>query len=290
MEYTEIVQDCYSVTVDSRTQEHKIETSVNTAGELPHTAIFVFSIGDPARTSSDAYSRVANPQDLKNLTMNREDAIVAGRTEYLASYVELKYADLDVAVQAKAMLRTRINDLIKSWLTYRDSFTLDTGQNILFPSSDPEVEAALVAVYKEAKQDRIEAEDNVTTAEAAVDLSRSEVTAAQDTHTIYKTFLDYHIRMQSEVDAYKGLLTVEGTPAANYWGTTLGPTLTNERNTLVGQELSSRQLITSKQRAMDSAVQDKAQADQELIAAQAAENAALAAVLAVLPTFDSTSV
>ena len=289
-QYTEVTQKCYSVTLDPSTQEHYIETSVIAAGELPITMIFVFTIGAVDRPTSDIFSRVANPQDLQNLKVNRDQAIAIDGTEYLASYLELKYTDINVAVQAKAMLRTRINELINGWLIYRDKFIIDSDSNILFPSSDPEVEKTLIKAYSDAKIARTAAEINVGEKDDAVDTAKTDVTISQETHVIYKTFLDYHVSLQTQIDQYNSLIAVAGTPALKYWTNTLNVTLTGEKSLLTGQELSSRQTIAAKQKAVETAVQEKAQADQELAAAQAAENAALAAVLAVLPTFDPASV
>lgn len=290
MQYTGIAQKCYSVTLDPSTSEHRIETTVNTPGELPLTAIFVFTIGASNLPSTDSFSRVAQPQDLQNLKNNRENAIAAGDTEYLSSYAELKYTDMNVAVQAKAMMRTRINELINGWLTYRDQFTVDSNTDILFPSVDPAVEEALIQAYTDAKSARVAAEANVATKTAAVTTAQNAVTSAQETHAIYLAFLEYHTLLQSQINHYNGEISVPGASAIAYWNDPLNPAITAEQTLLKSQELYAKRAITAAQSNANTAVQDKAQADQELIAAQAAENAALAAVLAVLPTFDPATV
>lgn len=289
VEYMNITQSCYSVTVDPETQEHRIETTVNTQGELPGTSIFVFTIGDPELTSTDVFSRVGNPQDIQNLNNNREAAIAAGDTEFLINYLSLQYPDLDVAVQAKAMLRTRINELSRSWLTYRDSFTVDSDVALMFPTSDPDVEEELVASYVTARDARIVAEANVTTKEDELEASRDAVTNAQEIHTIYQESLDYDTVLNQQLATYNGLILTPGTEATTYW-TTVAGTLTPRTTEIRTLELSWRNTVAARQTEMETAVQDKTQADQELLAAQEVENSALAAVLEINPDFDPASI
>lgn len=290
VEYMDITQDCYSVTVDPDTQEHRIETTVNTSGELPSTAIFVFNIGDPDEISTDSFSRVGNPQDVQNLLINRDAAIAAEDSEFLASYLSLQYADLDVAVQAKSMLRTRINELARQWITYRDEFTVDSGVSQMYPTVDPDFEEALVASYVTARDARIVAEANVTTKEAELEDAQDAVTNAQEIHTIYSDALTHDTQINTELGTYNGLVSTPGAAATAYWTNTVLITLQGWTSSLVGLELSWRNTVASRQQDSEAAVQAKAQADQELVAAQETENAALAAVLEANPDFDLDTV
>jgi len=287
---TEMTLDCYATTPTSDTEDFRIEATVNEAGELPITAVFVYTIGDADDSATDTFARIANPQDLQNLSVSRAAAVADSLTEYLASYAAFQYEDLEVAVSAKALLKGRVNDLVKRWITYNQQFLLDSGESQSYPSSDPSVQDALEDDYKTAKEERATAETTVTdtdtaltTAKDDVDIIQELIDRAQSCATFIQTFGESFYPYVAE-------LSSEGSTSTGIRTSTLYPMLTArgaECNADLQTQLNNK---SAAEAAVATATQDKIVAEQELTAAQAAEDAALAAVLAVCPDFDSSSV
>lgn len=290
---TDMTLDCYGTTPTPDSEDFRIEATVTSAGELPTTAVFVYSIGDANDTATDSFARIANPQDLQNLSSSRAASVSASAEEYLASYAAFQYENLEVAVSAKAMLKGRINDLVKRWITYHDSFLFETGESKSYPSSDPSVQEALESDYKSAKEEREAAEIVVTDTDTALTTAKDDVDNIQELidradscvsfmQTFSEKFYEYVAAVQSGGS--------EGAAAAGIRTTSLYPMLST-RGAECGSDLQSQ--INNKSAAeavIATATQDKIEAEQALAAAQAAEDAALAAVLAVCPDFDPSSV
>lgn len=290
MEYTDVTLTCSAVTTGPDTEEFRIEAVVDDAGELPTTAIFVFTIGAEDDATTDTFARIANPQDLQNLLINRDDTIDADGTEYLASSAEFLYEELNVAVDAKAMLKTRINELVKLWLTYENSFITESGESRPYPSSDPEVEETLKADYTTAKDARIAAGEDVTTADTALTTAEGEVDTALSFISTYESCYDFTAEFSEKFYEYVNALTTEGAAAAGIRTTSLSPLLSNRGAECNSQLQYWKNQKTAKEEEVATATQDKIEAEQAYAAAQQAEDAALAAVLAVCPDFDPSSV
>jgi hypothetical protein len=290
MEFTDVTMDCYGVTPTPDTEEYRIEATVDAAGELPTTAIFVFAIGDKTDVASDTFARVAYPQDLNNLYASRDTAIAADVTEYLASYASFQYTDLDIAVGAKAMLKTRINDLVKRWETYDSDFTDGSGESQPYPSSDPAVEEELQAAYVTARDDTVSAEKQVTSAETALQDARDDVDTANKFVETYQSAVDFLTTYNATLYDYMDNLTVEGSTAAGIRNTSLTPVLSAYTSDNTGKLQYWLNSVATAEQEVSTAKQDKIEAEQELAAAQAAEDKALADMLACCPNFDPATV
>ncbi len=286
MEYTDVTFDCYGTTVSPDTEEFRVEATVTAEGELPTTAIFVFLIGDADDAATDTFARVANPQDLINLQINRDATITAEGTEYLASYASFQYPNLTVGVNAKALLKTRINELISQWITYHDVFIADSGESQPYPSTDPAVEDTLKSDYTTAVSAREDAEAAVVVADTALTAAQNDADTAQSFIEAWQKGYDFTQTFSEKFYQYVAALLTEGSEAAGIRSTSLTPSLTS-----YGAECASQLQFWINQKAVyeteiATTTQTKIEAEQTLASAQAAEDEALAAVLAVCPDFD----
>jgi uncharacterized protein (UPF0333 family) len=290
MTHTEVLYDCYGVSVDNNTQEYRIEVSIETAGELPQKFIFVYAVNSKDDPSTDIFQRVGNPQDVQNLKVGRDAAIANDETEYLTSYCYLQYSTLDVAIQAKSVLTTRINDLVKYWIDYRDIFSIDNTTPKLFPTTDPSYEQSLKDAYVEARDVTAEKEADVVTKNDALDAIKVSVEQAADILPIYQAqqaFCDTILTGAFPVYTTK---VVESADATTLRTGTINPAIvTFCGNATAGLATQTNQ-ITTLNKQMEDASRAKGEADAALLAAQRAEDEALAAVYAVCPDFDPSSV
>ncbi len=290
MEYTHIEQECYGVTLSSGADEYRMETSVTAEGELPHTHVFVYRISNTEDPATDIFTRVASPQELQDVNISRDDAIDANEGSFLASSASLQYSALTVAVQAKAALRTRINQLIRNWIMYRDDFEYQSGATLIYPTVDPDLEATLRENYVEAKAATTAAEADVVVAEGALDDANITLDCSLNALAIY----DAEVLFGSEFDAvlanYVSQVTDEGALATAYRSGTLQPALTAYNATAQASQTSMSNTVAAERKAVEDATTAKAEAESALAAAQTAEDAALAALREVCPTFDPASV
>jgi len=291
MEFTDIIQQGYAYNVGDGTVKYRLETSVNTAGELPSTHIFVHSISTADTPGSDEFERVATVADLTDLPQSRDDAVDGDLTDYLSNYMEVQYDSLDVAKQAKAMVASRINELIRTWITFRDEFAIDTDVTQYFPTASSTEEETLKQAYVDAKEARIKKEEEV--ADKAEEISDAEETSsrAAEIVVIYENerwFCDEILNGQFA--EYVSKLDTEGAAALAYRTTTLQPSFTAFCANANAQFVAWSNTKQASDQNVADLTTEKAALDAELVAAQQAEDEALAAVLAVCPDFDSASV
>jgi hypothetical protein len=191
MTKTEILFDCYEYRLTATTTEFRIETSVQTKGELPQEAIFVMNIVVSDDPGADTFNRVGSPRDLRELKISRALALAAGATEYLSNTMTLSYPLLDVGVAAKATVTSRINECINAWITYRDAFE-DTGTTAHpFPTVDASYEQSLKDSYTSAKDNRIAKQTASETAATAVTTAESAAANAAALLALYTVETDF---------------------------------------------------------------------------------------------------
>jgi len=287
MEHTNIIQQGYAYNVGDGTVEYKLETTVDTQGELPTRSIFVYAISTADTPASDEFKRVASVADLTDLVADRDAAIAADATEYRSSYSTVSYKGIDVARQAKTLLASRINELIRTWIAYRDEFQVDDDVTQYFPTASTTEEEQLASAYKDAKDARIEKEDEVTAKDAEIAVAEAEAEAAADIIQIYENEVDFSSTvLNGEFNTYYGLISVEGSGAETYRLNTLLVSFANFRANASSNLAQWKNTKQIRDNNVADLTTQKAQLDAELTAAQAAEDAALAAVLAICPDFD----
>jgi hypothetical protein len=184
MDKTRIEQDSVEVTLADSSIVFQVTTTIIEPGILPDTGLFVFNIIDPAEPKSDEFVRVAQPHDINFMLRDRDNAIVAGDEEYLYIKVVLQYPSLEVAIQAKAAIKSRIDSAISRWYQYQTEFVgvVET----LHPGVDPEYEQALRDTYVAARDARVLAETAVEDADDAVDAAQVLLDHAQEISEIRK--------------------------------------------------------------------------------------------------------
>lgn len=289
MEYTHIEQNAYAINIDAETVEYRLETEVMEAGELPSTAIFVYGIeqNDP---SADAFLRVANVNDLTELKIDRTEAEDAGDTEYRRSANQIQYQSLDVAKQAKEMIRSRINDLINTWVTFRDDFQEDNDTIQYFPTVDPDYETKLKEDYAAARATRVSLESQVATQEVTVATAQTSAEQAQLMVDTFTEAYDFCVKTLVTNFPYYVSLVFEDTAATTYRTNTLEPEM-NTYTVAVQADLTQwKNTKTSRDQVISAESAELVSLQAQVVAAKEAEEAALAAVRAVCPDFDPASV
>lgn len=291
MKYTEVTLNSYSVNVDAETAEigYRIDALCTIPGELPTIYIFAYSIADIDDPTADKFDHVATVHEIQDVIIGRDDAIAADRAVYFLSFAEFTYSDIDVAIQARAQLRTRLNDLARGWIQFRDDFY--TGEtNNLFPSSDPDVEDETIEVYADAKAARQEAEAALVVAEAAVVAAAADIDNAQEFIDIYVAQEGYLVVYEDQLYVYWNKVVNEGGDALAYRTGTMSPSAAAELAAIRAKLQQRTNIKAGRQTTYETALQTKIAADQELAAAQVAEDEALAAALAANPDFNPDSV
>lgn len=314
-EYVDGTQELFVIT----------NTMINASipAQLPHLFVFVLKIVTRDDPKDDTLARVARISDLTTLPKGRDEGLASASgsgIEYLATSARITYATLTEAQNAKTTIKDRVNQLINDWIDYQASFSAPdpTPEDIVLPTVDASQKAALIAAYRAAKQDRYnkqlvasDADDTLTRAQAAYTVADNAVTSAQ-------TFLTSATKINTEmttVTAAFSTLQNAGTVFLGAAGCAPTPDKTTFQNALnvgaaqvtansgyladtaglVGSLTSyiNGTLIparTAAQATLTTAQSDQITRAQELASAQATETAALDAVLAICPDFDSTSV
>ena len=186
---TRIEQESIEVTLDDGTTAYQITTEVLEPGILPDTGLFVFRIVDPLDPKDDEFQRIAQPQDLNFMKRDRDQAITAGDDEFLYFKLVVQYDDLEVAIQAKAAIKSRIDSSISLWYQYETEF-VGTAET-LHPGVDPEFEQALKDAYKAARDARIAADAAVAEAEEALEDAQVALEHSEEIADIRKTEADF---------------------------------------------------------------------------------------------------
>jgi len=189
MDKTRIEQDSIEVTLADGKTAFRVTTTVTDPGILPDTGLFVFTIVDPLEPKSDTFIRVAQPHDINFMLRDRDNAVAAGDTEFLYLQVAISYESIEVAVQAKTAIKSRIDAAISRWYVYQTEFV--GVENTLHPGVDPEYEQALKAVYVTARDARVLAETAVEDADDAVAAAQVLLEHVQEISEIRKTETEF---------------------------------------------------------------------------------------------------
>ena len=153
MELTGIEQDRQHVTTATGERKYRIRTAVTSKGELPYPQIFLFQINDTVDISLDTFIRIATISDLEEYKPSRSDALQLGSSYYLDAEFIVDFDQLNIAVQAKAQIYSRIDSLTKDWYTYSTQFH-GIDDPSAHPSVAPEFEQQLIDDYVAARTTR----------------------------------------------------------------------------------------------------------------------------------------
>jgi len=339
---TDITLECIPVDDPDGGLKYQITCTCTVAGELPDTYLFVYDVVVPADAKQDAFVRVANPYDLEHVVVGRAAALAAGVLRFRTNEMVVRYVDLQLAVQAKTAIGSRIDTAILLWYAFKTDFESTTPPSVdPHPTTDQELLQTLTDVYKAAIAAREAAEEAVVTAMQAV---TDAVTAAATAASLVQVYLRETTFCQTGRVTYwastngvkAGTIALAGAsrtffnaqvawynatgyvypgaaPPSGIWLTfynqlvAMAAALTSWAVSepfvalldtafsafCVDASTGYSIAVTAKavaDVAVATAQTDKNKADADLAAAIAAEDAALAAIKAVCPTFDPSSV
>jgi hypothetical protein len=288
--------------------------------ELPHLNIFVMSVTDVDDPTSDTLARVANIADLTLIPIGRDAGILApgpNGIEWLSSASTSSYETLETANDAAVAFQDRVNAIIEGWITFRTEFNAPdpTPASYTLPRVDASQKEALIAAYAAAKQAGYTQLQVKNAADATLLIVQADYTYKQSLVTGIQTIFTDATKVQgglATVITQFGVLLTAGSvfAAANPAGTGIAtfnaalalatgqqaamPGYNTDANTLVAdvtnyQTARQNDVITAATN-VGTAQSNQISQQQLLTAANATTAAALAAVLAVCPDFDPTSI
>jgi hypothetical protein len=309
MDYTIVSYNCYGSQNTDGSPLYKIDAAVSAKGELPEAGVFVYNIVRKERIDKDTFARVATPIDVQTLKFSRHQAVHAEQSQYISSTVSLTYPTLDIAIQAKATLTERINDLAKGWVDYNAAFQ-SSDTSMVFPNGSETVADNLKTAYTTARDDHAAANTALAQALLTVDGAVKDMSYAQklvDAWYYSVVFLKKESHSGNDI----GFITLLNT----YHNSKLIPHLTSEdvdegdaaalwtsgEGTVTGDIETYRaycraQLDTWRAQLhvfkedYATAVEERIAAEQNLKASEKEEAKAKADIIAVCPGFDFSTI
>lgn len=288
--------------------------------QLPHLNVFVYAVSDVLDPTADTFSRVANIADLTTVPIGRDPGIAApgpNGIEYLSNSSTSTYETLETANDAATAYQDRVNALIEGWVSFRTNFNAPDPTPALytFPRVDPSQKTALISAYAAAKQDRYQKQLTKTEADAALVRAQSDYTYKQGLVTGIAALVAETTAVLANTNAtvtqFGALLLAgntfyglnSGGPGALAFLAALS-LATTQQAAMPGYVSSAQAAVTdsgiyqaarnadagTSSVALTAAQSDQITKAQLLTSATALEATALAAVLAVCPDFDPTSI
>ena len=247
----------------------------------------------------DTFARIANINDVTELPRDRTHAVRTGRTQYLAKTCTLVYDSLTTADAAYRQIIARLSSLVTDWRAAFTAFVTSPSEAYLLPQATASLQAARVAAYTAARTARMSAEAARSDAVAAVAACEQSSTSVQ---TIYAFLVADVAFLQTASNVVHGITeTVSGgtgVPSTNAKDFVLqqGSYASDARSYEVllvakyAQRDEYARLVTAAQERCQALALAAREAQNAVTAALTVERAALAAVYAVCPTFDPTTV
>jgi hypothetical protein len=298
----------------------RIATPVDIRQADPSAPIYVKVVStDLTRIGTDTFAKIASANDLTRLPRDRVTAQRAGLTQYLTTAVALLYDNVTTADAAAKQIVDRLSTLVTEWRSFNTNFATNPYQDYQLPQVGISVESQRIAVYTAAKNARLAAE--AARDAAKLDKEACERDCAAD-KVIYD-FLAYDVAFLEQADAAMTAITEGFAPPGPTLTLTGGTTLTPPgtytiaatastnaksfalQSGIYGSDPRSYRALLVKKRSDLATYASRVRectdrcatfaatlltAQQNVDAATAAERAALAAVTAVCPTFDPSTV
>lgn len=316
-----------TITLADGSVKYEVTTSIINKGDLPFTELFVVKIVDPAAVKSDVLVKVATPHELRRadttgdifvkvdttdlvtlgadlfaniasvdevteLLRDRVLAVRRNQSTYLTSNVTLLYDNLTTADAAYREILARLSDLVNNWRQYNSNYVTNPSQNYNLPQTAISVEDEKIATYKTKKQARVAAETNRDAAQVAKDNCEVQQQADQK---IYGIVVEDYTFLQVAKNIVNAI-TETGSANAKNFALKLGiySSSTESYEVLLQKRFTDMNtyetLIRTHNETCAQLTTELALAQAAVDAAKIEENNALAAVLAVCPTFDPESV
>jgi hypothetical protein len=294
--------------------------SATIPAQLPHLNIFVIAVANVLDPTQDTLARVANIADLSLIPIGRDPGIAApgpNGIEFLSQASTSRYATLEVANNAATAFQDRVNALIEDWITFRTQFNAPdpTPASYTLPRVDASQLTALINAYAAAKQAGYAQLQTKNAADATFTRSQADYTYKQSLLPGVATILTNITKVQGElavvITEFGTLLTAGNVfYAANPGGVGFAAfaaalTLaTAQQAAMPGYNVDAGAAVTSvtsyqtsrqndintAATALSTTQADQIAQTQALTSDNALTAAALAAVIAVCPTFDATTI
>lgn len=288
--------------------------------QLPHINVFVITIVNPTDPTQDAFSRVASVTDLSTVPIGRDAGVATpdvNGQEFLSQTCTVSYADLETANTAAVTFQNRVNALVLAWTTFYAEFNapIPTPATYIFPSPDPSQLQTLINAYAAAKQAGYTQLQVSNAANASLTAAQSDYTYKQSLLPGIVAILSASTKVQGElalvITQFGTLYTAGNTfyaantggPGAATFAAALAiaaaqqaamPGYNVDANALVasvtGYQTARQSDVNTSATALAAAQSNQITQAQALTAANALTAAALAAVIAVCPDFDSTTI
>lgn len=187
---TEQVRKAISGTdIDGNTiAQYEIAVSVVDKGDLPDDKIFVISIVDPDNAKGDLFARVASIPDFEDITTDRPTALDENGEIYRTSTFTFLYDNLETAINAQDVLKSRIDELVQDYQDYLASFVASpTAEATVHPQLSQDAFNSLVTSYTttvEAEATALQTRDDAKDAyDACVEEAATATTNVTDADT-----------------------------------------------------------------------------------------------------------
>jgi hypothetical protein len=294
MPSTEISQYRSQMVLPSGEQIYRIITVVVDKGDLPNLEIFVTEIADALDPTSDRFVRIATPFDLSNLTTSRVTAVANDYTHFLSASAVNDFDSLEAGIKATTELKGRINNLVTTWLLYTGEFLTSPAAVYFFPSADETYIKLVKDAYVSARAARISAESALSAWTTAVIDAEESIDDLNSLLSFLTQLREGCTQLLDPASGYWTLLLVDMATAVPPFVSPntplVGSILTANCALIGGQYSTTVTALSAAQTTLNNAQKEKNKAVADLTTAQETEDAALAAVIDVCPSFDPATV
>jgi hypothetical protein len=155
---------------------YRLYAACTEKGSLRDTNIFLHEIVDPNAPLRDVFTRVLQVTDLDldiGYKSNRLQALSAGSAYWRAAQMVKYFEEVDVAVQAKQVLRDEINRLIADYTAYTTQYET-SGDDVAFPTGETSLVAQYTGAYDSAYTNFTTSLTTYTTTLAAEEIAEAE--------------------------------------------------------------------------------------------------------------------
>lgn len=181
---------------------YRLYASCTEQGDLKDKSIFKMQITNPTDDSKDVFSGLVEMSDLddtEGYKTNRYDAVAAGDLYWRSMQFAKYYENVDVAVQAKNVLKDEINRLIDQYVTYSTQYET-SGEDLTFPTGDATIIDTQKATYQTALDAYNAAQEEQSTAKNALATAEAE-------YEEVKEWIDKKEQLEADLDAGKARLS-----------------------------------------------------------------------------------
>ena len=314
-----------SFTLADGSVRYEVVNEIVAQGDLPFRHLFVLKVGANADPTDDVFARIATPADIRQATesapifvkvvstdlvrissdqfvkvpsyaeltrlpRDRTYAYQNGLPYYLSTTAAFVYDNVTTADAAAKQLLDRLSELVREWRQYNVAFVTNPYVDLSLPRPASSVESERTALFVEARTAR-------TTAEAARDAAAAAKEACERDCAPTKTIYTWLVTQVAKLEAAQSVVAaIAETSGAKDFVLKQGSYVSDSRSykdLLLELTAQRDSYATEVQACAVRCAQLGAtllEQQQAVDAAKRAEDAALANVVAVCPTFNPDSV